>query len=145
MIGYKKLSKEIKSKISNSNNGSSDIKEIVTLIYNQNIIRTIKYDKLINEITKHTTSNTTIDDSIITLQGKYDKLRSQLETMIKLILELRKTESKARDDIQNDIIKINNELIKVRDDYKVLLIIYSICYYYSSSYSIVLLLLLPLL
>ena len=123
MIGYKKLSKEIKSKISNSNNSSSDIKEIVTLIYNQNIIRTIKYDKLINEITKQASSNTNIDDNIITLQGRYDKLRSQLETMIKLILELRKTESKAKDDIQDDMIKINKELIKVHSNYKVLLIL----------------------
>ena len=125
MIGYKKLSKEIKSKINNSNNNnsSSDIKEIVTLIYNQNIIRTIKYDKLINEITKQSSSNTNIDDSIITLQGRYDKLRSQLETMIKLILELRKNESKAKDDIQDDMIKSNKELIKVHNNYKVPLIL----------------------
>ena len=144
MIGYKKLSKEIKSKISNSNNSSGDIKEIVTLIYNQNIIRTIKYDKLINEITKQSSSNTNIDDNIITLQGRYDKLRSQLETMIKLILELRKTESKAKDDIQDDMIKSNKELIKVHNNYKVLLILlfHVLLSHQSINQSIILILLL---
>ena len=100
------------------------------MIYNQNIIRTIKYDKLINEITKQSSSNTNIDDSIITLQGRYDKLRSQLETMIKLILELRKNDSKAKDDIQDDMIKSNKELIKVHNNYKVILLL---CYHINQS------------
>ena len=124
MLSYKKLNKDIKNKLNNTSPiTSNDIKDIVNILYKQNVIRSIKYDKLINEITSLTNSNTTTDSNNDMLQVKYNKLRSQLETLISLIIELRKTEKKALLDIQIDIQNCHNEYIEVHNDYKVILLL----------------------
>ena len=120
MLSYKKLSKDIKNKLNATTPlTSNDIKDIVRIVYKQNIIRSIKYDKLINEITSLTSSNTNTDSNNDILQVKYNKLRSQLETLVSLIIELRKAEKKALLDIQIDIQNSHNEYINVHNEYKV--------------------------
>lgn len=122
MLSYKKIRKEIKKRVT-STSTRDDIKEIVTMIYKQNIMRTIKYDKFIKEITNLHTNNTTVDASNEILETKYNKLRSQLETLIKLNIELHKTEKKSLLDIQIDIQKSNHEYIDIHNDYTVLLLL----------------------
>ena len=93
MIPIKHLKKDVKKVISNSYR--EEMKELVTKLHKQLIIRNIKNSKIQNECNELNKNNSNINKEIEVLQLQYNKLRSQLETLINLIVELHKSEKKS--------------------------------------------------
>jgi len=97
----------LKKNVKKMNNNREEMKELVKTLHKQLLIRNIKNNKILNECNELNKNNSNMDNEIEILQVKYNKLRSQLETLINLIVELHKSETKSLTGINIIIIIIS--------------------------------------